>query len=172
MDGSFFEVTMRYRIRQKLLSLGDDFSIYDDNGNRAFYVDGHFIGLTEKLTLYDHDGNAVALLRKRMVSLRHVYDLYRDGKLFATISKDLLTLFRDSFTVDVPGPNDYSVSGSFLDHEYAFHRRAGKVAEVSKAWFSVTDSYGVDVADGEDAVTILATVVVIDQLLHDGDAGA
>jgi uncharacterized protein YxjI len=162
---------MRYRVREKLLSLGDDFTVYDEDGNRALYVDGHFVGLTEKLSLYDGDGNKVGLLRKRMVSLRKVYDLYRDGTLFATISKDLLALFRDSFTVDVPGPNDYAVTGSFLDHEYAFHRRGKQVAQVSKAWFTLTDSYGVEVDDDEDEITILVTVIIIDQILHDGDAG-
>lgn len=163
---------MRYRIRQKLLSLGDDFSILDEHGAVAFRVDGHFLGLTEKLTIYDAANQPVGLLRKRIVSLRQVYDLYRGNELFATISKDLLTFFRDGFTVDVPGPNDYSVSGSFLDHEYSFWRGRTKAAQVSKAWFSFTDSYGVDVVDGEDALTILATVIVIDQILHDGDAGA
>lgn len=163
---------MRYRVRQHLLSLGDDFAIYDESGSKAFSVDGHLIGLTNKLSIYDADGNAVGMLRKRIVSLRTVYDLYRDGTLFASISKDLLTMFRDSFTVDVPGPNDYSVSGSFLDHDYRFDRRGKTVATVSKAWFSFADSYGVEVVDGEDAVTILSTVIVIDQILHQGDAGA
>lgn len=159
---------MRYRVREKLLSLGDDFVIHDEQGRRAFYADGHLIGLTPKLTLYDGSGRDVGLIRKRIVALRTTYDLYRDGTLFATISKDLLSFFRDSLTVDVPGPNDYAVQGSFLDHAYTFTRNGRTVAEVSKAWFSFTDSYGVDIVDGEDDLTILATVVVIDQILHEG----
>jgi len=39
------------------------------------------------------------------------------------------------------------------------------VATVSKQWFTFTDTYGVDVAAGEDDVLILASSVVIDMAL-------
>jgi hypothetical protein len=46
-------------------------------------------------------------------------------------------------------------------------REGGRVvAEVSKKWFAFTDTYGVDIADGEDAVLILASTVVIDMIAH------
>lgn len=166
---------MRYRIRQKLLSLGNDFAVTDEHGAVVLRFDGHAFSFADKLTLLDADGATIGLLRKRLVSLRQVYDLYKGDTLFASISKDLFTVFREGFTVDVPGPNDYSVRGSFFDHEYTFWRGGAQVAQVSKAWFSLTDSYGVEVVDGEDVVTILATAVVIDQLLHEGrdeDQGA
>ena len=73
-----------------------------------------------------------------------------------------LTLFRCSFTVDVPGPDDLAAQGSFGDHEYAFTRSNRRVAVVSKSWFSLSDSYGVEVQDGEDPMLILASTVVID----------
>jgi len=40
---------------------------------------------------------------------------------------------------------------------------------VGKEFFSLTDVYGVEIVDGEDVVSILATCIVIDQVLHDGD---
>ena len=80
---------------------------------------------------------------------------------FATITKEF-TFFKDKFTLDVPGPNDYVIKGSFLDYEYQFHRGGNVVAEVSRKFWSITDSYGVDIIDGEDDVSILATVVVVD----------
>ena len=80
-------------------------------------------------------------------------------------------LFRCRFTVDVEGPDDYEAQGSFLDHEYTFRRHGRKVAEVSKKWFTLRDTYGVDIVDGEDVVLILASAVVIDQICHDRDGG-
>jgi uncharacterized protein YxjI len=77
-----------------------------------------------------------------------------------------LTFFKDQFTVDIPGPNDYEVTGNFWDHEYRFVRSGRHVASVSKAYFTWADTYGVDILDGEDDITILATVIVID-LVHD-----
>jgi len=56
--------------------------------------------------------------------------------------------------------------GDFLDHEYTFERHGEEVAAVSKRWFSWTDTYGVDIAKGDDDVLILASAVVIDMVCH------
>jgi len=50
--------------------------------------------------------------------------------------------------------------------EYTFTRCGKVVATVSKQWFAWTDTYGVDIADGEDDVLILASTVVIDMVCH------
>ena len=69
----------------------------------------------------------------------------------------------------MPGPDDLEARGSFTDHEYEFTRGGGAVAEVSKRWFSWTDTYGVDIARGQDDVLILASTVVIDLCCHGDD---
>ena len=78
----------------------------------------------------------------------------------------LFTFLRCAFTVDVPGPGDLEARGSLLDHEYTFQRGDQTVATVSKRWFSLSDSYGIDIADGENVVLILASAVVIDLCCH------
>ena len=45
------------------------------------------------------------------------------------------------------------------------------VATVSKQWFTWTDTYGVEIADGEDDILILASTVVIDMVCHGDDEG-
>ena len=52
------------------------------------------------------------------------------------------------------------------DHEYTLSRSATPVATVSKRWFSFTDSYGVDIAEGKDDILVLASTVVIDMACH------
>ena len=80
----------------------------------------------------------------------------------------MFTLFKCHFTVDVPGPDDLGAHGDFLDHEYEFTRGGRTVAAVSKRWFSWTDTYGIDVVEGEDPVLILASAIVVDQACHSG----
>jgi uncharacterized protein YxjI len=163
---------MRYLIREKLFSLGDDFWIQDEAGRNVFLIDGRaFTLLREKLVLKDAAGNELGFLREQFISLRKAYEIHVGGQHVATVRKDLFNLFRCRFTVDVPGPDDYEAQGSFLDHEYTFHRHGRTVATVAKNWFSFRDTYAVDIADGEDAVLLLASAVVIDQLCHDQDGG-
>jgi uncharacterized protein YxjI len=163
---------MRYLIREKLLSFGDDFWIQDDSGSNVYLVDGRaFTLLREKLVLKDAAGNELGFLREKFISLRKAYEIHVGGQHVATVRKDLFNLFRCRFTVDVPGPDDYEAQGSFLDHEYTFRRHGRTVASVSKKWFSFRDTYAVEIADGEDAVLLLASAVVIDQICHDQDGG-
>lgn len=158
---------MRFLLQEKLIALGNDFHIRDEYGRDVFFVDGRVFSLGDKLSFRDMDGNELAFIRQKLIALRPTYEIYRDGQLAATINKALFSMFRDRFTIDVPGPDDLEARGNFWDYEYEFTRSGQPIARVSKRWFSFRDTYGIDIADGEDAVLILAAVVVIDQISHD-----
>jgi uncharacterized protein YxjI len=111
-------------------------------------------------------GKELAFIRQKLLSWGPTYEIEVHGRLVAVVKKNLFTLLRCKFTVDVPGPDDLEAQGDFLDHEYTFERQNRSVASVSKRWFSWTDTYGVDIADGEDDVLILASAVVIDMVCH------
>lgn len=157
---------MRYVLKQKFWSWGDDFTIQDAEGRDVFFVDGKAFSWGEKLSFQDMQGNELAFIRQKLLSWGPTYEISRGDQLMATVKKQLFTLFRCKFSVDVPGPDDLEAQGDFLDHEYAFEKQGRAVAQVSKRWFSWTDTYGVDVADGEDDVLILASAVVIDMVCH------
>ena len=152
---------MRYQMKQKLWAMGDDFTIKDADGNDIFLVDGKAFSVGDKLSFQDMAGNELAYIAQKLLSFKKRYDIYRGQQLFAQVVKEL-TFFKDKFTVDIPGPNDYEVKGNFWDHEYQFVRQGQEVAHVSKDFFTWSDTYGIDIIDSEDDITILATAVVID----------
>ncbi|HZZ41820.1 MAG TPA: LURP-one-related family protein [Tepidisphaeraceae bacterium] len=157
---------MRYQLKQKLLSFGDDFVIRDEAGNEAYYVDGKVFTIRNTLSLKDAAGTERALIRQKLLSWGVTYEILRDGVVAAVVKKEMFTFLRYKFSVDVPGPNDLEAVGSFTDMEYVFSRGNNEVARVSKRYFALSDSYGVEVADGEDDVLILASAVVIDMVCH------
>jgi uncharacterized protein YxjI len=162
---------MRYVMRERILSWGDDFTIRTADGEDAFYVDGKVFSFGDKLSFQDTDGNELAVIDQKLLSFGPQYDIVRGGKTVATVKKHLFTLLRAKFTVDVPGPDDFEAAGNFIDHEYTFERRGREVARVSKRWFRLSDTYGIDIDDGEDDVLILAAAVVIDLVSHPDDKG-
>ena len=157
---------MRYVLKQKLFSWGDDFKIKNEAGEDVFFVDGKAFSFGDKLSFQDLNGNELAFIRQKLLSWGPTYEVYRQDALAAVVKKHLFTLFRCKFTVDVPGPDDLEAQGSFLDHEYTFSRGDREVAVVSKRWFRWTDTYGVEIAQGEDDILILASTVVIDLACH------
>lgn len=157
---------MRYVMKQKLFSWGDDFCIKDEQGRDVFFVDGKVFTLGNKLSFQDMARNELAFISQKLLSWGPTYEIYRGTQLVAVVKKSLFTLFHCKFTVDVPGPDDLEAEGDFLDHEYSFIRHGTTVANVSKRWLSWTDTYGVEIAEGEDDLLVLASSVVIDMVCH------
>lgn len=158
---------MRYVMKQKWLSFGDDFRIQDASRRDRYFVDGRALSLGDKLSFQDMQGNELLFIRQRLLSWGPTYELIRNGRVAAQVKKELFTFFRCKFEVDVPGPDDLEAVGDFWDHEYHFERRGEVVATVSKRWFSWTDTYGIHVDDDADDVIVLASAVVIDLVCHD-----
>jgi uncharacterized protein YxjI len=161
------DVTMRYAMKQKLFCSGDDYRILDESGIDVFLVDGKaFVLFGKRLLFLDMDGRELAEIRQRSLAWGPTYEIVREGRVAATVSKQLFTLVSCKFTVDVPGPDDLEATGNLFDYEYTFKRHGREVARVSRKFFTWTDSYGVDIAEGEDDVVILASTVVIDLCCH------
>jgi uncharacterized protein YxjI len=151
-----------YLIRERFFRLGEDSDITDDQGQPVFHVDGKVLTLHDRLVIRDRAGQEVAQVHRKLVSLRPTYEVSVGGREVAEIRKHLFTPFGDRFTIDVPGPDDLELAGNLLDHEFTIRRGDQTVATVSKRWFSMRDTYAVDVAPGEDALLILASVLALD----------
>jgi len=102
-----------------------------------------------------------------MVHIRDTMEIERGGRKIATVKKALVTPLRDRFSIDVEDGDDMEAKGNIVDHEYKIERGGDEIAEVSRRWFRVRDTYGIEITSGQDAALILATVVCIDQMTHD-----
>jgi len=158
---------MRYVMRQKLLSLADNFTIKNEQEQDVFLVKGKLFSFGDKLSFQDLAGNELVFIDQRLLNWSPTYELWRQAELLAVVKRELFSFIHHRFTVDVPGPNDLEAEGDFLDHEYTIMRGGSVVATVSKRWYSWADTYGIEVADGEDDVLLLATAVVVDMVCHD-----
>ncbi|MGH2514574.1 MAG: LURP-one-related/scramblase family protein [Ktedonobacterales bacterium] len=157
---------MRYMLRRKLFSLGGDLTIKDENEQDRFLVRGKIFSLGHHLTFEDLQGNELATIQQKMLSFQPTYEITHGGLEMAEVHKQL-TLFTERFTVDIPGTDDLEVQGDIWNHEYEFLRDGQVVAAVSQQWFSIADTYGVEVMAGIDDVLILACAVVIDEVNED-----
>ena len=117
---------MIYLMKQKLFSWGDDFTIKDDSGQDRFFVDGKAFSLGNQLSFQDMAGNELAFIRQKLLSWGPKHEISKGDQLLATVTKELFTFFKCTFTVDVPGPNDLQAEGDFLGHQYVFTRNAAR----------------------------------------------
>ncbi len=155
----------RYQMQEKLLSIGDDYWIEDESGQRAFKVDGKAFRIRDTFVLEDAAGQEVAKIQERKLTIRDTMKIERAGG-DATVKKALVG-FRDRFKIEVEGGADLTAHGNLVDHEYQIESDGDEVASVSKKWFRVRDSYGVEIEPGQDDALILAITVCIDAMTHD-----
>jgi len=156
-----------YKLKDKLFSFGDDFYIEDDRGRKVYKVNGKMIAIKDKLDFEDLHGKTLVEMASKLIQLKDQVKLDRIGGRGAVVKKDLINLIHDKMDMKIDGGEDIVISGNLLDHEYKFYRGKDRVAEVSKKWFRISDTFGVQIAPGEDDILILAACVAVDQLCFD-----
>jgi uncharacterized protein YxjI len=151
-----------YLIRERMFGLGQDSDITDETGRPVLHVDGKVFSLRNRLVVRDPSGREVAQVQRKLAALRPTYQISVGGEKIAEVRKQFFTPFVDRFTIDIPGPDDLEMTGDLFDHEFTVQRGGRTVATVSKRWFSMRDTYAVDIAPGEDDLLILAGVLALD----------
>jgi uncharacterized protein YxjI len=154
----------KYRMREKLFAVGDDYWIEDEQGDRVFKVDGKALRLRDTLQLEDTSGRELYKVQEKKLSIRDKMTIERDGDTVATIKKALVSPLRDRYAIEVAGGSDMEAKGNVVNHEYKIERDGDQIAEVSRRWFRVRDTYGIEIAPGQDDALILAVTVCIDQM--------
>ncbi len=160
---------VRYKVRQRMVAIGDDFWIEDSNGRRAYKVDGKALRIRSTLIIEDAQGQVQCRVQERMLRVRDTMEIEGpNGERMAIVRKALITPLRDRWTVKVGDGPDLEAQGNILQHEYIIGEGNHKIAEVSKKWFRVRDMYGVAVEPGQNEALILAVTIVIDMMAHGG----
>jgi uncharacterized protein YxjI len=157
-------------MRHKLVSFGDDFWIENDQGEKTFKVDGKMLRVRDTLFFEDRSGNKLCKIQTKVARIKDSMEIEGPrGERLAMVKKALITPLRDRWVVKVGNGPDLDVQGNILDHEYNIGEGRDKIAEVSKKWFRIRDTYGVQVEQGQNDVLLLAVTVAIDMMAHEGN---
>ena len=156
-----------YKMRQNLVSIGDDFWIENDRGEKVYKVDGKALRVRQTLLFEDAHGQEQCKIQERMMRVKDSMEIEGPGgQRMAMVKKALITPVRERWVVNVGNGPDLEVQGNILDHEYTIGEGRDKIAEVSKKWFRIADTYGVEIAQGQNDALLLAVTVAVDMMAH------
>ena len=158
---------VRYQMREKIFSIGDDYWIENNRGERVFKVDGKAVRVRETVLIKDVGGAELCKVQQKKLRIHDTMEIERNGHTLATVKKALIAPLRQRYSVDVHDGEDLEVHGNIVDHEYRVERHGTKVAEVSKRWFRVRETYGIEISPGQDEPLILAVSVCLDRMSRD-----
>jgi uncharacterized protein YxjI len=154
---------MQYVLKQKLVSLGNNFTITDTEGREAFRVTGALATLGDKLSLADANGNELLYIEQKVFSWVGMYEISRDGKVVAEVRRNMRSFLRRRFTVELTSAENLEMVGDILAFEYAVMRGGKKAATFTRQWLRLSDTYWIQIADAEpDVVLMLALAVIVE----------
>ncbi|MEV6570390.1 LURP-one-related family protein [Streptomyces sp. NPDC051577] len=153
---------MKYLVRDKVLAIGDDYWIEDEEGRHAFLVDGKALRVRDTLELKDPDGHILITLREKWFSFRDAMTLERDERRLAVIRRKRLSLLRDHYRVTLAEGTEVDVSGRILDREFKVEYDGELLALISRQWYRIRETYAVDVVrEDADAALLIAVAVCV-----------
>lgn len=163
----------RFKMKQRLFAIGDDFYIKNERDEKVIKVDGKLLRLKHKLAFEDMNGREIYEIAAKMIDIRETMTIKRpNGDRAAIVHNAWVSPIKDKWQIDVPGGQDLVAKGNILQHEYEIKPKGSRmpVAIVSKKWFRIRDTYGVELESAFDAPLILAITVAIDMMSHNNSA--
>jgi uncharacterized protein YxjI len=151
-------------MREKLLSIGDDFWIENEAGERVYKVDGKALRLRSTFILKGQGGEDLYKIQHKAAHIHDTMALERGGDRVATVKKALISPIRDRFEIDLDSGGELKAHGNVVDHEFKIERDGDTIAEISKRWFRARETYGIEIGPGEDDALILSLAVCIDEM--------
>jgi uncharacterized protein YxjI len=140
----------RYKLQKSLFALEEDFWIENDRGEQLYKADSQALSLRETFVLADKNGSELLTIEAKLLAARPTMKIKKQGELYATVTKKLLTLLHQHYDIQVEGGPTYQAEG--------------KITQISKQWFSLHDAYGIAVAPGQDDLLMLAAAICIDEI--------
>jgi uncharacterized protein YxjI len=154
---------MRYVVRERFFRIGEDNDITDDQGNPVYQVDGKLLSLRQMMIVNDLQGNQVAQVHRKLVSVLPHYEIDFPNTAEPTeVHQRFSNPLKPKWTISQPGQPDMDITGNFFGHNFTIERGEQQVATVSKQWVTLTDTYGIDIADNENDLLILCSVLALE----------
>ena len=145
-------------MKQKLISIGEKFTITDDKGNIKYYVEGSLLKVPKNFTIYNEKKEKIGKVSKKLVSILPKFDVEVEGQQPITIEKQI-SLVKAKY--EIKG-NGLTIKGNLLDMDFSVLKNGRKVGSISKKWISLGDSYEINVVDTGLEEVMVAIVVAID----------
>ena len=152
---------MKLFIKQRVFTLGEEFTVKNEHGEDVFYVSGSFFRIPKKFEIFDKNHQRVGTIESQLFRLFSHYDVNTDSDTLTV--RQNFSMFRHSISIV---NKDWTLQGDFFAHEYRVVAGNRPIMSISKHWFTWGDSYMLDIVNDDDAILCLAIVIIVDNIIQ------
>lgn len=150
-------------IKQKVFSIGEKFTVMDEQQNPHYYVEGSFMKIPKTFRIEDEQGREISKITKKTISLLPKFFVEIDGQEMIEISKHL-TFLKAHYSIEAEG---LSVEGNWWDMDFIVEKDGRRIADINKRWISWGDTYEVTILDETYEHLVISLVIAIDRVKED-----
>lgn len=150
-------------MKQKVFSIGEKFTIKNEQENDVYIVEGSFMKIPKTFQIMNMAREGMAHITKKPFSFLPKFIVDVNGHQVLTIKKDL-SFFKARYTIEA---ENIEVHGNWWDMEFQILQHGEVVGQVNKEWFTWGDSYRIQILDEQMETIIIAIVVAIDRVKAD-----
>ena len=138
--------------------------IKDDAGRVHYVTKSSMITLFAKTDILDPDGNPVAHIEKRPISLHEKHFItMADGRKF-TLSNELLHIIKDVTNIDGLG---WQIQGNIVGLNFVLFDESGRIiAAIGQKAVSVHDRFSIDLYQPRHEAIVVAIVIALSKMLE------
>ena len=138
--------------------------ITDEEGDLKYYTQSGIIAIKGKTDIMDAEGNVIAHLEKRPVSLHEKHFItMADGRNF-TLSNELFHIIRDVTNIEGLG---WQLQGNIIGLSFNLLDENGQpVARVGKQAVSIHDKYCIGIYQPEQEEVVVAIVIQLEKMIE------
>ena len=162
---------MRYHLKERFLTVTDDFVVRNDRNEIIFDVKGSFLRIGDYLRIYDRStGTEIFSIKEKIFTYEKQYMFYQNDSEIATIRKKKESDFKNNFfEVDCASGIVLQLRGNFKEWDFEIVDQYARVyGHISREFAFLGDHYTIDIPDGIDAPFVIAIAVVLDEMREDG----
>lgn len=163
-------IRMRYHVKERALTLKDDFVVRDEHNNVAYEVKGHLFRIKDHFHIVDAtNGEEVIEIRQRLLDYTTRYDLFSQGAELGSVHRKEEATYGARFEVTTSDGMVLQIQGQFHEWDFTIIDHYGRLlGHITKEFAFLSDHYTVDVAPGVDGPFIIALAVILDEIREDG----
>jgi uncharacterized protein YxjI len=162
---------VRYHLKERFLTIKDDFIVRNDKGDIVFDVKGSFLRIGDYLRIYDRNSDEeIFSIKEKVFTYQKQYMFYQHDAEIATIRRKQEPDFvNDFFEIDCANGSVLQLRGDFKAWDFELVDQYARIyGHISREFAFFGDQYTVDVPNGVDAPFVIAIAVVLDEMREDG----
>ncbi|CAL6040151.1 Conserved_hypothetical protein [Hexamita inflata] len=155
-------MSQKFYIQKNVFQLTNQFSIKNQLGQDAYFVDSESFPFSQRHNLLNHERQQLYSINRKSFSFLPTIYVKNNNETVLTVVQEYSCMNQE---LTITGVKNWKVIGDYTAHDFQIIENGQIIAVIKRAWVSCGEQFEIDVQFGQ-AELVIATVIAIHQAMH------